>query len=76
MAHRDRCRIQDPDLCFGCKTDGIGFDGGHLTKTTRDEAGNDTREWRSGRVDVRINAPAVSVLASTREIRQDKEGGT
>ena len=67
--HRDRCQIQDPGACFGCKTEGIGYDAGHLTRTTRDEAGNDVREHRSGRVDVRINAPRVEVRATTKEIQ-------
>lgn len=57
--HRDRCTIQNPAECFGCRVDGIGYDRKNLTRTTRDEAGNDTTEHRSGRVDVRINAPAV-----------------
>ncbi|MGD2042042.1 MAG: hypothetical protein PVJ28_00210 [Acidimicrobiia bacterium] len=47
--------------CFGCKVQSIGFDGRHLTRTTRDEAGHDTTEHRSGRVDVNINAKAAKV---------------
>jgi hypothetical protein len=49
------------DGCFGCKVQSIGFDGQHYTRTTRDEAGNDTTEHRSGRVDVNINASAAKV---------------
>lgn len=47
--------------CLGCKILGVGIDGKHLTRTTRDEAGNDTTEHRSGRVDVQINARATKL---------------
>jgi hypothetical protein len=69
MAHSDRCRIQDPATCFGCRVDGVGYDGGHLTKTTRDELGNHTREHRSGRVDVQITAPRLRARTTVQEDR-------
>jgi hypothetical protein len=69
MAHRDRCRIQDPARCFGCKTDGIGYDAKNLTRTTRDELGNDTREHRDGSQDVRINAPRLRARTTVKEER-------
>jgi hypothetical protein len=68
MAHSDR--HPDPvDGCFGCRVDGIGVDRKHLTRTTRDELGNDTREHRNGSVDVRINAPRLRARTTVMEER-------
>jgi hypothetical protein len=55
MKHRET-HPSPVDGCFGCKVQSIGFDGKNLTRTLRDEAGNDTTEHRSGRVDVTIHA--------------------
>lgn len=64
MTHRDRCRIQDPNVCMGCKVEGLGYDSRTFTRTIRTEAGNERTEHRSGRVDVRINAKAVQYRAA------------
>ena len=61
MAHHRDVHPDDVDGCFGCKVLGIGYDSHVTTRTTRDEAGNDTTEHRSGRVDIRINADPVKV---------------
>lgn len=49
--------------CFGCKVSGVGIDLGHVTRTTRDELGNDTTEHRNGRQDVTIRAPRVRIAS-------------
>jgi hypothetical protein len=66
MAHRDL----HPTLvegCIGCKVLGLGYDGGHLTRAVTDEHNNTTTYHRSGRQDVLIRAPRVTL--STREDR-------
>jgi len=67
-SHRDAHPVA-VEGCFGCKVIGIGYDSGVTTRVTRDEAGNDTREHRSGRVDIKINAPHIRVTSKTTEER-------
>jgi hypothetical protein len=54
------------DGCFGCKVQGIGYDGGTVTHTTRDELGNARTEHRSGRVDVAVRPQSVTTIGGSK----------
>lgn len=53
MTHR-QYHPQPVDGCFGCKVSGVGFDGGHLTRSTTDENRATITEHRDGRQDVTV----------------------
>lgn len=55
--------------CFGCRVIGVGYDGKHLTRARTDEFNNTTTEHRSGRVDIHIRAPKLTLKTHTREER-------
>lgn len=71
MAHKDY-HPKPVENCFGCKVSSIGFDGGHLTKTVRDEVGSDITLHRSGRVDVMINPQPVKFNAAAFSPSEEK----
>lgn len=58
MAHRD-LHPSYVEGCFGCKVKSLGYDGGHLTKSTKDELNNTTTQHRDGRVDVVVRPETV-----------------
>jgi hypothetical protein len=45
---------------------------GVLRRATTDELGNVTTEHTTGRVDVKINAPTVSVVTSVKSLARDE----
>jgi hypothetical protein len=62
MAHHRTRHPQPVDDCFTCRMLSIGYDGGHTTKVTVvDERGSRVREHRTGREDVIVCPPHVSV---------------
>jgi hypothetical protein len=55
--------------CFGCKVSGLGFDGGHTTRSTTDEHHATVTEHRSGRQDVLLRAPGIHIRTTQTEER-------
>jgi hypothetical protein len=60
MLHTEYHRDPVPN-CFGCKVLGVGHDRKHLTRAVTDELNNTVTEHRSGRQDVLIRAPRVTL---------------
>jgi len=55
--------------CFGCKVSGLGFDAGHLTRSTTDEHRATVTEHRDGRQDVLVRAPRIHISTTQTEER-------
>jgi hypothetical protein len=68
MTHRDH-HPSPLANCMGCKVQGIGFDGGHTTRSTTDENRATVTEHRDGRQDVLVRAPHLRLRMSTTEER-------
>lgn len=68
MTHREH-HPAPVEGCFGCKVSGLGFDGGHLSRSTTDENRATITEHRDGRQDVTVRPPRVRLRAAVTEER-------